>query len=616
ELQSAMRSAETELEQKRRDLASLDTQIAEAMATLPVSARLTDPVRWAAVPRVPVRDGRPWVSVLAGVLAAGLGVLTLLPLALRDRTMRRPDHAVLRDASAPLLAALPALKSVAAGQAPQVGGGTKSLPPPADPAEAAHAAAAIHDLRVLLESNAAPLTHAKTICLTSPAAGSGVTSLTLGLSTALAQAGTRTLLVDLAGLASPRLSAAPADPTLDQALTQSRLLDPDEADLLLVPQEHRLGLPAFFDGEPLVESTLETRLPTLHLLPSLTAQPGDPDRLAGRVLDRLHHEARRAGYDAVLIDAGVVPGRADTLLAAAAADATLLVLAPNTDQRRFNHALAQLRLVHAHVLGSVFNRASPKQATTPPPDANTAAMHRPPAAPLRGSGLFAAAMGLNEAAPFNPTGFTRHAGSGILSVPSTSPTSLSGMPYLGDEPDDPSDDRATLPDPQQAPDVLAPLTDADTDEEDADGGPRVLPRPIQVEADPDVDAFVEAMISRAARRPSQRPGKTTHADDPPPRSTDDKPAAENKPEPSVGEPGRASLSDRLAAAADELSEPFAADPSHAERDAAVPEEDLSDEALERDLQAQAEAERAAEAQASDGSDQAEAQLDAALDDLA
>ncbi|MEM1213629.1 MAG: hypothetical protein AAGI68_15175 [Planctomycetota bacterium] len=615
---AVIRSAEAQITATRRRIAALDTQIAQATATLPVSARLTEPIQWAAPPRAPLEDYRPAVALVSGLAAAGLGALFLLPLALRDRSMRRPDPAVLRDAAAPLLASLPLLKSVAAGQSPTIGGGAKALPPPADPAEAAHAAAAIHDLRVLLESNAAPLTDAKTICLAAPATAAGVTSLTLGLSTALAQAGTRTLLVDLAGLASPRLSAAPADPTLDQALTQSRLLDPDEADLLLNPQEQRLGLPAFLDGQPLTQSTLETRLPTLHLLPSLTAQPGDPDRLAGRVLDRLHHEAQQAGYDAVLIDAGVVPGRADALLAAAAADATLLVLAPNVNQDRFNHALAQLRLVHAHVLGSVFNRVHPKQATTPPPDAEATNLRRPPAAPLRGSGLFAAAMGLNEPASFEPSGFGRHAGSGIIA---SATTSLSGMPYLDDPPDS-----AAKP-PQASPDVFAPMEQTDLTNEpeepettdpppvanEAEDGThesaRVLPRPIHVEADPDVDAFVEAMIGRVApTQPAPLPMPAPSSDEPPqndsPASAD--PQANSRP----------SLADRLAAAADELSEPFIPEPATSTQAQGSPDaepvpEDLSDAALSRELQAQADADRAAEAQAAP-----DAQLDAAIDDLA
>ncbi|MEM6394029.1 MAG: hypothetical protein AAF797_14785 [Planctomycetota bacterium] len=625
--QAAQRSAEGRILELRRQLAALDTRVAEAMATLPVSAGLTEPIRWATPAREPVRDHRPWFAALGGVGGGMLGVLLLLPLAWRDRSMRRPDAAVLRDAAAPLMAALPVLKSVADGQAPQVGGGAKALPPPADPAEAAHAAAAISDLRVLLEANAAPLTDAKTICLASPATGTGVTSLTLGLSTALAQAGTRTLLVDIAGLASPRLSAAPADPTLDQALTQSRLLDPDEADLLLSPQEHRLGLPAFLDGQPLSRCTLETRLPTLSLLPSLTAQPGDPDRVAGRVLDRLRYEARQGGYDAVLIDAGVVPGRSDALLAAAAADATLLVLAPNLDQRRFNHALAQLRLVHAQVLGSVFNRAQPRQATTPPPDPKATPIHRPPVAPLRGSGLFAAAMGFHEPASFGGSGFGRHAGSGLVA---SSTTSLSGMPYLGDEPESsfspppapPTAEADSQPDggdANEAPDVFAPIEAERSNDQEPDGPSRVLPRPIQVEADPDVDAFVEAMISRAARRPSQQPGKTTHADDPPPHTPEDEAAAEtvsSEEEPAADSSGRASLSDRLAAAAEELSEPFAPElAGGANTDEA--NEDLSDEALGRELEAQARAEGlAGEAGSAEAEAQTSAQLDAALDDLA
>ncbi|MEM6553455.1 MAG: hypothetical protein AAF750_15160 [Planctomycetota bacterium] len=623
--QAAQREAEARIAMLRREVSGLDTRIAEATATLPVSAALTEPIQWATPPSGPVRDTRPWFAAVGGLVAAGFGVLMLLPLALRDRSMRRPDAAVLRDAAAPLIAALPVLKSVADGQAPMVGGGAKALPPPADPGEAAHAAAAISDLRVLLESNAAPLTDAKTVCLVSPATGTGVTSLTLGLSTALAQAGTRTLLVDIAGLASPRLSAAPADPTLDQALTQSRLLDPDEADLLLSPQEQRLGLPAFLDGQPLSGCTLETRLPTLSLLPSLTAQPGDPDRLAGRVLDRLRYEARRGGYDAVLIDAGVVPGRSDALLAAAAADATLLVLAPNLDQRRFNHALAQLRLVHAQVLGSVFNRAQPRQATTPAPDPKATPIHRPPVAPLRGSGLFAAAMGFNEPASFGGSGFGRHAGSGLVA---SSATSLSGMPYLGDEPEASAPSAVEGEGAVELPDVFAPTDEAGPElEGETDDGARVLPRPIQVEADPDVDAFVEAMISKAARRPSDQPGKTTHADDPPQRTAKDEPA----PEPAVqrgapgsgdgsleeGAAGRQSLSDRLAAAAEELSEPFAAEPGGA---AAEESEDLSDEALARDLEAQACAEReaggAGDRVSGGGEAETAAQLDAALDDLA
>lgn len=217
----------------------------------------------------------------------------------------------------------------------------------------------------------------------------------------------------------------------------------------------------------------------------------------------------------------------------------------------------------------------------------------------------------------------------------SSATSLSGMPYLGDEPEASKSSPSSSSEGEgtvELPDVFAPMDDEAGPEleGETDDGARVLPRPIQVEADPDVDAFVEAMISKAARRPSDQPGKTTHADDPPPRTAKDEPA----PEPAVrrgspasgegsleeGRAGRQSLSDRLAAAAEELSEPFAAEPGGALGDES---EDLSDEALARDLEAQARAERelagaggAGDGVSGGGEADTAAQLDAALDDLA
>jgi len=324
-------------------------------------------------PAQPYRDHRAAFATIGAGAGLGLGFVGALCLLLRNDRMRTADEPVLAASEAPLLGALPTLATEDATRA-----------------DADHAAMSMHQVRARLESLAESHDH-RAFAVVSAEAGLGKTSVAVGLASSLATAGHRVLLIDgdLSGRSRPTHRDATDHPGLDQVLREMGHL-PEHTAELFVADHTRSGLLGALRGLPLEHCVVETRIAGLDALPALGARPEHAGRLSGKAIRRLVGEAR-SRYDYVLIDAGRVPGGVESLLVAGNADGVLMVVGPTQRQRGFDRALAQLRLVGANVVGTVYNRATQPASRATGSDRD-AEPWRPSDLGGSGSGIFAAAI--------------------------------------------------------------------------------------------------------------------------------------------------------------------------------------------------------------------------------
>lgn len=324
-------------------------------------------------PRQPYRDQRVAFAAIGAGAGLCLGLIGAVLCVLRDDRMRAADEPVLRASEAPLLGALPALPAEHATRG-----------------DADEAAMSMHQVRARLEALAESHDH-RAFAVLSADAGLGKTSVAVGLASSLATAGHRVLLIDgdLSGRSRPSRPDDTNRPGLDQVLREMGHL-PEHTAELFVADHTRSGLLGALRGLPLEHCVVETRIAGLDALPALGARPEHAGRLSGKAIRRLLGEAR-SRYDYVLIDSGRVPGGVESLLVAGNADGVLMVVGPTQRQRGFDRALAQLRLVGAQVVGTVYNRATPTASRKAGSDRDAEAW-RPSDLGGSGSGIFAAAI--------------------------------------------------------------------------------------------------------------------------------------------------------------------------------------------------------------------------------
>ncbi len=374
-------AAASRLAEARRLAARIDQHHHEAAQVEQVLARLaSEPTRAVAeVENVitssgqPYRDDRVAYAALGAGVGLGLGFVGALLVVLGNDRMRPEDEPVLVAARAPLLGALPDL-----------------LPEHATRADADHAAMSMHQMRARLES-LAEAHDQRAFAVVSAEGGVGKTSVSVGLAASLATAGHRVLLIDgdLTGRRNPTDPDAAAHPGLDQVLQEMGHLPRQTAELF-VADHTRTGLLGALRGLPLAHCVVETRIAGLDALPALGARPEHASRLSGKSIRRLI-AASRSRYDYVLLDSGRVPGGVETLLLASNADGVLMVIDPSQRQRGFDRAMSQLRLVGAHIIGTVFNRAHDR-AKHQRAAAQDHSPWRPSDLGSSGSGIFAAAI--------------------------------------------------------------------------------------------------------------------------------------------------------------------------------------------------------------------------------
>ena len=106
----------------------------------------------------------------------------------------------------------------------------------------------------------------------------------------------------------------------------------------------------------LMACVAQTGIENLSILPVGKARPSDASRLSPAAMRELVRQAREA-FDIVLIDSGPILGSLEASLAAAEADATVVIVSRGDHKTLITRSLDQLRSVRAQIAGLVFNHA-------------------------------------------------------------------------------------------------------------------------------------------------------------------------------------------------------------------------------------------------------------------
>jgi polysaccharide biosynthesis transport protein len=316
-----------------------------------------------------VKDPRKQLAAMGLMLGSCLGVGLIMLIGLMDHRLRSPEDAGL-GGQIPLLGILPSLPDDLA-----------------DPEQAAMAAHCVHRVRTLLQINSAPLGH-RIFAITSPVAGTGKTSLALGLGISFAASNARTLMIDcdvLGGGLTARVDAIVrrkigqilcrqglvTDQQLEAALHFARSSRRRLGEVLVelghlsqsdmeraLAQQHRtrVGLLDVLAGESLDDCTADTGIAGLSILPLGAATPDDISRVAPAALRRVLDQVRER-YDVVLLDTGPVPGSLEASVLSAAVDGVVMVVSRGEDRPAAERSIQHLLRIGARISGIVFNRA-------------------------------------------------------------------------------------------------------------------------------------------------------------------------------------------------------------------------------------------------------------------
>jgi Mrp family chromosome partitioning ATPase len=322
------------------------------------------------VPQFPSRDTRVGYAAGGGIggLVLGIGLMALIGL--MDRRVLDPNDTMNKGRRHPILGMLPQLPADLS-----------------DPEETAVAAHAVHEIRNRLQM-AGGGGMQRVFAVTGSVAGSGKTSLTLGLGVSFAAGGFRTLVVDadlVGGGLSSRVNAI-ARRKVGQLLLKEGLVTPqqledallrgrasgrrigemlvqlgyvDEADLLsaLERQSHSpVGILDALAGEALSECAVATGIDNLWAIPLGGATPADAGVVSGTAMQGFIDRARQQ-FDVILLDSGPVPGSTEAAIAAAHADAVVLVVARGDTRPYVERSIKYLKELQVKFAGLVFNRA-------------------------------------------------------------------------------------------------------------------------------------------------------------------------------------------------------------------------------------------------------------------
>ncbi len=256
-----------------------------------------------------------------------------------------------------------------------------------DPERATITGYCVHHIRAMLQLGSFG-DQSETFAITSPASGTGKTSLTLALGLSFAGAGSRTLLIDsdLAGGGLSRRLEAIIRRRIGQVLIRRGLLNEGQLDealrisqvtgkrlgesvvslgfvterqleqALSLQDQARVGLLDALDGEPIDDCIIPTEVDNLSILPVGGAKADDMSRVAPNDLQRVLAEARQR-YEVILVDTGPVPGSVESAMVCAGADKVVVVVSRGENRTDAEHAIQFLHSVGSNVLGLVFNRA-------------------------------------------------------------------------------------------------------------------------------------------------------------------------------------------------------------------------------------------------------------------
>ncbi|MFP4224022.1 MAG: hypothetical protein ACLFVN_08085 [Phycisphaeraceae bacterium] len=362
EIDAGIKQNQNELQATRDRIQSLNLEVPYA--------RRVDAMTPADLPTRPANGGkRVQMAGLGGFGGAATGVGLIMLVGLLDSRLRRLGDAQAELPRVRLLGVLPTLSD--SGQ---------------DSQQLATAAHSLHQVRTMLQ-----LDHqgeGQVFVVTSPAAGSGKTSLTTALGLSFAAGGDRTLLIDCdvvggglterlaeqipvpladairqqhllseADLAAAEQQARETDRPLEQVLLTSGLLDAEQIDE--ARQAAEASPPGLLDacnGQPLENCIVETGIRGLSLLPLGGARPEQVGDLSTASARRLLAQAR-SRFDTVLVDTGPVLGSIEASMTAAEADRVVLVVSRGESRQMIRKAHEHLEEIGARVAGIVFNHA-------------------------------------------------------------------------------------------------------------------------------------------------------------------------------------------------------------------------------------------------------------------
>ena len=171
------------------------------------------------------------------------------------------------------------------------------------------------------------------LAITSPGPGEGKSTATVNLAVALAQSGSRVLLLD-ADLRRPVLHRA-----------FQLVADPGLTDVLV--------------GRAVLRETIRPAVArNLDVLPAGRRPPNPSELLGSDAMKQLLLEVRRE-YDYVVLDTPPALPVTDATVVAASADAIIIVVrSGDTEEQAVQRTIAQLRRVHARIAGVVLNGVS------------------------------------------------------------------------------------------------------------------------------------------------------------------------------------------------------------------------------------------------------------------
>jgi polysaccharide biosynthesis transport protein len=288
------------------------------------------PFRVSEEPMVATRPSKPrkkFILALALVLGVVMGIGTVIGIDLIDSSLRTVDEAE-------SYLGLPALASVPERRDTTLLGRLKAAqrhPILLFDAPASAEAEAFRSLRtsISLLGRASEL---RSFLFTSALPSEGKTFVALNFAASFAEQGLETVIID-ADLREPRL---------DQAL---------------LTEAENPGLTDLLSGQIGVnEAVKATRHENLSVLPAGRRVPNPAKLLSNREFDRVV-ESLLQEFDRVVIDTPPVNAVSDSLLLAASAHATCLVVrAGKTPKKAIRRSIQQLHVAEARLAGFVFNR--------------------------------------------------------------------------------------------------------------------------------------------------------------------------------------------------------------------------------------------------------------------
>ncbi len=364
-----MRTLEEEIAITRQQLEKPTLEIKKRNIESALSNRL-NVMNYASTPDEPYNDGKRKQLVVMGVVGGvSTGFAVMLIIGWFDPRLRHIDdpHSVLT--SHRVLGMLPTLPQDLS-----------------DPQEAEIAALSVHHIRTLLQIGHTG--RSRVYSITSPAAGSGKSSLCVALGLSFAASGARTLLIDCdvvgSGLSrmlhsimyrpiqavlremqlvtddqlekAERIAAESGRPLKEVVIEQGLLTRDQSAEIDSRESGRSIGLLNACNGEAIQSCIFAAQHNKLHILPTGSARPQDAGSLSPDMLNRVIAKAREQ-YDVVLIDTGPVLGSLEATMVTGEVDGVIFIASRGDDRTLTSRSLESLQSIHARIAGIVFNHA-------------------------------------------------------------------------------------------------------------------------------------------------------------------------------------------------------------------------------------------------------------------